>query len=165
MSENIKSETISRRRALALLGLWAAFSVADTPETTALAQEAAPAGGATGTAGTAPTAVSAVPPHPDALAHGPPRHARSDGVNGAGNLMPRYAWILNPGPETLLHQRIAVADAARRHLDPHRSRPRRRNRPLDKLKPLLRSRDLCHAHCGSHKESSRCLSVVQMPRL
>jgi hypothetical protein len=55
MNEDIKSEAVSRRKALLLLGMSAAFSVADSLQTPALAQEAAPAGGATGTAGTTST--------------------------------------------------------------------------------------------------------------
>ena len=47
MSETIKSESISRRKAILLLGLGAAFTLADSPEEPALAQQAAPATGGT----------------------------------------------------------------------------------------------------------------------
>src|SRR5271167_4286801 len=56
MNERTKSEAISRRKAILLLGLGAAFTLADSPEELpALAQEAAPApGGAAGAAATPP---------------------------------------------------------------------------------------------------------------
>jgi hypothetical protein len=57
MSETIKSVLISRRKAILLLGLGAAFTLADSPEEQpALAQQAAPAtGGAAGAPATAAT--------------------------------------------------------------------------------------------------------------
>src|SRR5437867_7369646 len=45
----------------------------------------------------------------------------------SGHLVPRDARVLNPRPMTVLHQRIAVADAACRHLDPNSSRRRLRS--------------------------------------
>jgi len=72
----------------------------------------------------APTAVTAVPTDTHALARRPSNHVRADGIDGAGHFMPRNARVLNPGPMALLHQRIAVTNAASRHLDPDNSRRR-----------------------------------------
>jgi hypothetical protein len=57
MTNANKSESISRRKAILLLGLGAAFTLADSPEElSALAQEAAPAaGGAAATPATGGT--------------------------------------------------------------------------------------------------------------
>jgi hypothetical protein len=64
MSETIKSVLISRRKAILLLGLGAAFTLADSPEEQpALAQQAAPAtGGAAGAPATAATPATPAKP-------------------------------------------------------------------------------------------------------
>ena len=61
-----------------------------------------------------------------------------------------------PGNRPFLGQRIAVADAAGLHLDPHRPRPRLGDRPLDDFERPLRARDLCDTHRGH--DSSEFLS-------
>ncbi len=68
------------------------------------------------------------------------RHPRADGINGAGHLMTGDAGVLNSGPETLFHQRIAVAHAARLLDAPQRGILGRRVgapwRVLDCIKPI-----------------------------
>jgi hypothetical protein len=99
-------------------------------------------------------AVAAVPSDTDPLAASPSDHSRADGVNRTGNLMTRDARVLNAGPKALFDQRITMADAARRHFDPDRSRRRLGDRSFNNLKRSPRARNLCYSHC-CHKSSTR----------
>src|SRR5262245_39622041 len=87
-----------------------------------------------------------MPADTHALAGRPTDDSLADGVNRAGHLVPRHARVLNPGPKTVLHQRIAVANAASRDFDPHSSRRRLWYRSLDNLKLSFRCRYLCYTH-------------------
>src|SRR5258708_37800557 len=56
--------------------------------------------------------VSTVPSYSYTLAGFPVGDVGTDGVDAAGNFVPRNARVLDAGPITFLDQRIAVADAA-----------------------------------------------------
>src|SRR5947207_20403 len=62
-------------------------------------------------------AVTAVPAYSGSLTFRPLRDIASDRIDAAGNFMTRHTWILNSWPQTILHQHIAVANAARLHFD------------------------------------------------
>src|SRR5881394_948068 len=99
-------------------------------------------------AGIAPSAVSAVPADSNALAWRPSGHSIADGIDGAGDLVPGNARVLNPGPQAFLHERIAVTNAARRDFDSNRSRRGLRYWPFDNFKRSFRTGNLCNAHCS-----------------
>src|ERR1700679_3709036 len=65
------------------------------------------------------TAMSAMPAHADALARLPLSDARAHGIHHADEFVPGHARIFDAWPMTFLHQRIAVANAARLDFDPH----------------------------------------------
>src|SRR5262245_41131619 len=88
-----------------------------------------------------------MPPDTDALAGRPADDSLADRVNRAGHFMSWHARELNPRPKPFLHERIAVANAARRDFDSNRSRRRLGNRPLDDFKLLFRARELGNTHC------------------
>src|SRR5262249_32790047 len=105
-------------------------------------------------AGVAMPAVAAVPADAHALAGlpvGAPGAARAD---HPGHLMPGHTRVLDSGVRPLLEVRIAVADAARLHLDPPPSGLRLRHRPLDDFKGPFGARDLHGTH-RSHDYSLR----------
>src|SRR5262249_479958 len=106
-------------------------------------------------AGVAIPAVAAVPPDADPLARLPPGDAGADRVDHPGNLMAGDLRVLKPRETTLLGDRIAVADAAGLHLDPHRPGGRLRYLPLDDLKRAFRAGDLRDTH-HRHVPSSVC---------
>jgi hypothetical protein len=56
-----------------------------------------------------------MPAYADALTFSPFRDVVADCIDAAGDFMTRDAGILKPGPETLLDDKIAVANAARLH--------------------------------------------------
>ena len=60
--------------------------------------------------------MAAVPSDSDALAGFPVGYIGTDGVNAAGDFVPRNAWILDAGPLAFLYGRIAVANASRLQL-------------------------------------------------
>src|SRR6266567_4664204 len=99
-------------------------------------------------AGIATPAVSAVPADSNALAWRPSGHSIADGIDGAGDLVPENARVLNPRPQAFLHEGIAVTYAARRDFDSDSSRRGLRYWPLDHFKRSLRTCKLCNTHCG-----------------
>src|SRR5205085_5389298 len=90
--------------------------------------------------------IPAVPAYAHALAHCPAGHSLANCINCSGHLVTWHARILKAGPLPLLHQRIAVADATCRHLDPNSSRRRCRYSSFDDFKLSFRSRNLCNTH-------------------
>src|ERR1700731_1261617 len=62
-------------------------------------------------AGVALKAMSAIPSHAYPLTGLPQGDVGADGVDASGNLVARYARILNSRPHAFLNQRVAVADA------------------------------------------------------
>src|SRR5206468_2417278 len=109
-------------------------------------------------------AVAAVPSDTDPLAASPPNRSRADGVNRTGNLMTRDARVLNAGPKALFDQRITMADAARRHFDPNRSRRRLGDRSFNNLKWSPRARNLRYSH-RCHESSTRVgLTLIPLSR-
>ena len=100
-------------------------------------------------------AVAAVPPDADPLARLPSGDAGADRVDHPGHLMAGDPRVLNSREEPLLGDRIAVADAAGLHLDPHRSGARLRDRPFNDLKGPIRAGDLHDTH--RRHGSSCCL--------
>src|SRR5205807_975683 len=68
-------------------------------------------------AGVADEAVAAVPADAGAVAFLPLRHLRAHRVDAAGDLVSRHARQGEPGEGAGLDEGVAVADAARLHLD------------------------------------------------
>src|SRR5439155_22588731 len=106
-------------------------------------------------AGVAILAVAAVPADADPLARLPPGDAGADRVDHPGHLMAGNPRIRNPWEKALFRHRIAVANAAGLHLDPHRSGVRPRNLAFDHFKWSLRAGDLRDTH-HPHVSSSVC---------
>src|SRR5262245_19572824 len=98
-----------------------------------------------------------MPADTDPLAWRPTDNSFPNGINSAGDFVAWNARVLNSGPVAFLHQRIAVANAARRDFNSNSSWRQLRYWPLDKLKRSIRTRNLGNAHCG-HK-SIRCFFV------
>src|SRR4029077_2929573 len=59
--------------------------------------------------------MSAMPAYADSLTFSPLRDVATDRIDAARDFMTRHTGILKPGPETLLDDEIAVANAARLH--------------------------------------------------
>src|SRR5262249_37050606 len=98
-------------------------------------------------AGVAVAAVPGVPADADALADLPARgDVLAHGVQHADHLVPRDAREGDPGPRAFLGERVAVADAAGLHLDPHRAGPRVGDRALDELQRAAGAGNLYRAH-------------------
>src|SRR5205814_1858325 len=72
-------------------------------------------------AGIAVPAIAAVPADARPLARRPPGDAGADRVDHAGDLMARHPRVLNARERPLFDERVAMADAARLHLDPDRA--------------------------------------------
>ena len=97
-------------------------------------------------AGVAIAAVAAVPADAHPLARLPSGDAGADRVDHPGHLMAGDARVLDSREEPLLGDRIAVADAAGLHPDPHRPGTRLRDRPLDDLEGAVGAGDLRDTH-------------------
>src|SRR5207249_3274736 len=91
-------------------------------------------------------AIAAVPPNAHALPRLPSGDAGAHRIDHAGHLMTWDPRVLNSRVRSLLGERIAVADAASLHPDPHRSGARPRYRPLNDLERPIRAGDLHHPH-------------------
>src|SRR4030095_12420441 len=86
-------------------------------------------------------------PAPDhALAGRPVGHIAPDLIDHADHLMTRHPRILNPRPDALFYQRIAVTNSTRLDFHPDPSRLGFRNFPLHNFKRSLCLRDLHRAH-------------------
>jgi hypothetical protein len=59
------------------------------------------------------------PAYADALTFLPFRDVAADRIDASRDFMTRHTRILKPGPQTLFDDHIAVANAARLHLDAH----------------------------------------------
>ena len=97
-------------------------------------------------AGRAVVAVPAVPSQAHALARLEQGHIRAHRIHHPGNLVPRHARIRNPGKQSKLGNRIAVANAASLHAYAHMARPRLRKLLLHQFKSPARGGNL---HCTS----------------
>src|SRR5262249_54063252 len=91
-------------------------------------------------------AIAAVPPHADPLAPLPSGDAGADRVDHTGHLMAGNSRVLNTREKALLRDRIAVADAAREDLDPHRSGARFGDGPFNNFERFIGATDLHHTH-------------------
>src|SRR2546423_10257486 len=60
--------------------------------------------------------------------------------------MARHTWILNPGPQSVFDQDVAVATAARFHFHSNLSRARLRDIALHQFKIAAGFADLCRFH-------------------
>src|SRR5262249_31938146 len=94
-------------------------------------------------------AIAAVPPDADPLAPLPSRGAGADRVDHTRPPVAGNPRVWNTREKALPSDRIAVADAAREDLDPHRSGSRLRDRPFHDLQWAFRARNLHHTH-GRH---------------
>src|ERR1043166_911003 len=65
--------------------------------------------------------MAAVPADADALVSFPVRHVISQGIDAPRNFMSWHTWILQPRPQTVFDQDIAMANAARVHFHPNLS--------------------------------------------
>src|ERR1700722_224378 len=79
-------------------------------------------------------AMTAVPAHAGAHTHFPVRHVCPHGVNDAHDFVTRHPGILNAGKCAGDGEHVAVADAARLHLDPDLPWLRIGHIPLDDFK-------------------------------
>src|SRR5262249_3541513 len=95
------------------------------------------------------SAIAAVPADTHALANLPAGETSRDRLDSSGHLVTGNTRVLNAREQSLFGDRIAMTDAARQHLDPHRSSLRFRYRPFDDFKRTLGTRDLCNTH-GRH---------------
>jgi len=77
--------------------------------------------------------VAAVPADTNTLPLLPLRNTVTHFIDDASHLMPRNAWILDPGPRPFFREHVAVAHSTGLHLDSHMSCTRLRNLPLDDL--------------------------------
>src|SRR5262249_34667803 len=74
-----------------------------------------------------------------------------DVVDDAGHLVARGARILDARPDSLLRQRVAVADAARLDLDTHHSRARLGKPLLDEIERTFRASHSDDTHGAAHR--------------
>jgi hypothetical protein len=94
--------------------------------------------------------MAAMPAHAHALAGFPLRHARAQGIDDADDFMAGHAGILQAWPLAFFHDRIAVADAAGLHFDPHPAGARLGNVTFNEFKSSARAGNLGNTHF-SHK--------------
>src|SRR5258708_12573337 len=78
--------------------------------------------------------MSPVPTAPHAIALLPLRHARANLINHPSHFVPRHARISDERKRPKLCCRVAVANPASLHLDPHFARCLGRYLPLHQLK-------------------------------
>src|SRR5215469_12189419 len=97
-------------------------------------------------AGLAFETVPAMPADADPLSLLPQRDIGADLVDASGNLVTWHARILNSWPQAFFYQHVAVADAARVHLDTNLPAPRLRDRTLDNFKISTGFADLNRYH-------------------
>src|SRR5207245_10998693 len=97
-------------------------------------------------AGSAVPAMPAVPADSDPLARRPSGDARADRVDGASDLVPGDARILDAGPESELGKGVTVTDAARLDLDAHGSGTGLGDLALDELEGGIRTSGLRDTH-------------------
>ena len=79
------------------------------------------------------TTVAAVPTDTDALADFPRLHSFTKQIDNSNHLVSRYTRILKAGPEPFLNQGITVTNTACFDLNPHPSRLRLGNIPLNEF--------------------------------
>jgi len=91
-----------------------------------------------------------MPANSRALTNFPLRNSFADRVNDSDDLMPGHARILKPGPDSFLHNRVTVANAARLHFDPHPIAWRFGNRPFNNFKRPFCTGDLGYTHFVWH---------------
>jgi hypothetical protein len=96
--------------------------------------------------------VPAVPADADAVTRLPRQDAFAHRVHDAGNLVARHSGILDPRPQALLRQDIAMADAVGLDADSHLSRAGVRDLSFDQFERPARSSYLNRAHL-SHRSS------------
>ena len=75
-----------------------------------------------------------MPSQADPIPGLPERDVGAECVDASGNLVAGHARILNAGPVSLFHQRIAVADAAGLNFNAHLPAAGLRNGTLDDFK-------------------------------
>ena len=81
----------------------------------------------------------------------PLRDAGADGVDSSGDFVTRHTWILQAGPETILHDHVAVADAAGFDVHADLARTGFGEGALDQFPITASFADLCGFHRGSHE--------------
>src|SRR4029453_17737959 len=100
-------------------------------------------------------AMAAVPAYANSLALPPIRDAGTEPIDASGDFVTRHTWISKPGPETVFHEHIAVANAADLHLHPDLRGAWFREGAFDQFPITARSADLCGFHFGVHKRLLR----------
>jgi hypothetical protein len=90
-----------------------------------------------------------MPSHAYPLTGLPQRDIGADRIDAAGDLMAWHARILKSGPHAFLNQRVAVADAARFHLDANLAATRLGHGALNDFEITSGLADLHGFHTGS----------------
>ena len=109
--------------------------------------------------------MSAVPADTNAIAFFPGRDAIADGIDSSGDLMTWHSWVLKAGPETFLHQSVAMANAARFHFHTNLSGSRFWNVAFHQFKISARFADLCCFHFHGDNLATRFLRINEATRL
>jgi hypothetical protein len=90
--------------------------------------------------------MTAVPSHTDTLAGLPIRNISADSVDAARDFVSRNTRVLNPGPMTLLHERVTVTDATGFDLNSDLVSRRFGNIPFHEFEIAARLADLNRFH-------------------
>jgi len=108
--------------------------------------------------------MASMPTHTNTLAYAPLQNAASNSINDAGDFVPWDARIGDSRPRAFDDERIAVAYAARLHLNANLSYTRLGNLTLDDFEKAFRS---CHLrgfhrrHCYSSRHKNLLILADQ----
>ena len=97
-----------------------------------------------------------MPAYADALTFLPFRDVAADRIDASRDFMTRHTRILEPGPQTLFDEHIAVANAARLHFHANLPGARLRNVALHQFPVSARFADLRRFHSHVHNMSPLC---------
>jgi hypothetical protein len=98
--------------------------------------------------------MAAMPADTNALPWPPGTHVVADGIDVSHHFMPWHTGILQPGPETLFHEHITMANAAGFYFHAHLPGAGLRDSALYQFPISTRLADLRRFHCRRHKYSS-----------
>jgi hypothetical protein len=89
-----------------------------------------------------------MPADTDALARFPSGNSRADRIDETYDFVTGHAWILQPRPQSIPREQVAVADATRLDFDANRSCWRIGDGAFDDFEGTTGTRDLHDAHLG-----------------
>jgi hypothetical protein len=90
--------------------------------------------------------MTAMPAYADALTFFPFRDVAAERIDTSRDFMTRHTRILEPGPQTLFDEHIAVANAARLHFHANLPSAGLRDFAFNYFKRSIRASDLCNTH-------------------